>query len=66
MLSMIVKTMAVNSQYTDVVRKVSCLRGIATLTGLGLAVEIGDWSWFTHAGEVVGRTSPARFTQRGH
>lgn len=39
--------MAVNSQYTDVVRRLGCLRGISTLTGFGLAVEIGDWSRFS-------------------
>lgn len=39
--------MAENSQYTDVVRRLGCLRGISTLTGFGLAVEIGDWARFT-------------------
>jgi transposase len=30
-----------------VVRRLGCLRGISTLTGLGLAVEIGDWTRFS-------------------
>ena len=35
--------MAVASQYHDVVTRLCCLRGISTLTGFALAVEIGDW-----------------------
>ena len=35
-----------------VVRRVSCLRGVSTLTGLALAVEIGDWHRFT--GNTIG------------
>jgi transposase len=38
---------AMNSDYTGVVVRLSCLRGISTLTGFGLAVEIGDWTRFT-------------------
>jgi transposase len=30
-----------------VVRRLCCLRGVSTLTGFGLAVEIGDWQRFT-------------------
>src|SRR5215204_6337187 len=41
--------MAANSSDTPVVRRLGCLRGISTLTGLGLAVEIGDWQRFTGA-----------------
>ena len=29
------------------VRRLGCLRGVATLTGFALAVEIGDWHRFT-------------------
>jgi transposase len=39
--------MAANSEFTPVVRRLCCLRGVATLTGFGLAVEIGDWQRFT-------------------
>ncbi|MBM7815725.1 transposase [Brevibacterium paucivorans] len=42
-----ITAMAENSPYTDVVRRLGCLRGISTLTGLGLAVEIGGWSRFS-------------------
>ena len=42
-----ITAMAANSQYTDVVRRLGCLRGISTLTGFALAVEIGDWTRFT-------------------
>src|ERR1039458_1914348 len=36
-----------NSEYTPVVHRLGCLRGIATLTAFGLAVEIGDWDRLT-------------------
>jgi transposase len=41
--------MAADSQYTALVRRLGCLRGISTLTAFGLAVEIGDWRRFTGA-----------------
>ena len=41
--------MAAHSQYTAVVRRLSCLRGVSTLTAFGLAVEVGDWHRFTGA-----------------
>ena len=39
--------MAMSSDYREVVQRLACLRGISTLTGFGLAVEIGDWHRFT-------------------
>ena len=39
--------MAADSEFTPVVRRLCCLRGVSTLTGFGLAVEIGDWHRFT-------------------
>src|SRR3954447_17842062 len=36
--------LAADSRFTPVSDRLACLRGIATLTGFGLAVEIGDWS----------------------
>jgi transposase len=36
--------MAAASRFTQVIDRLACLRGISTLTGFGLAVEIGDWS----------------------
>jgi transposase len=44
--------MAQDCEFTDVVRRLGCLRGISTLTGFGLAVEIGDWTRFT--GSTIG------------
>jgi transposase len=44
--------MAEHSEYTDLVRRLGCLRGISTLTGFGLAVEVGDWRRFT--GSTIG------------
>src|SRR3954466_10950706 len=35
---------AADSRFTPITDRLACLRGIATLTGFGLAVEIGDWS----------------------
>ena len=36
--------LAAASQFTPVVDRLACLRGISTLTGFALAVEIGDWT----------------------
>lgn len=44
-----IATMAADSEFTPIVRKLQCLRGISDLTGLGLAVELGDWERFTGA-----------------
>ena len=41
--------MAADSEFTATVRKLCCLRGISTLTGFALAVELGDWNRFTGA-----------------
>jgi transposase len=38
-----IEAMAADSEFTAVVHRLGCLRGIATLTAFGLAVEIGDW-----------------------
>lgn len=40
-------TMAADSEFTAVTRRLGCLRGISTLTGFALAVEVGDWDRFT-------------------
>ena len=45
-----ITAMADNSEFTPVVRKLCCLRGVSTLTGFALAVEIGDWHRFTGPG----------------
>ena len=44
--------MAANSEFTPLVRRLGCLRGVSTLTGFALAVEIGDWHRFT--GNTIG------------
>lgn len=36
--------MAADSEFTPVVKRLGCLRGVSTLTAISLAVEIGDWS----------------------
>jgi transposase len=42
-----ITAMAGDSEFTALTRRLACLRGIATLTGFALAVEIGDWDRFT-------------------
>ena len=44
-----IAALAADSEFTPVVRRLGCLRGVSTLTALGLAVEIGDWDRFTGA-----------------
>jgi transposase len=36
-------------QWAPMVTRLSCIRGIATLTAFGLATEVGDWQRFTGA-----------------
>jgi transposase len=47
-----ITVMAADSEFTPVVRRLGCIRGIATLTAFGLAVEIGDWHRLT--GRTIG------------
>jgi transposase len=42
-----IAAMAADSEFTAVTRRLCCLRGISTLTGFALAVELGDWQRFT-------------------
>ena len=44
--------MAADSQFTPIVNRLGCLRGIGPLTGFALAVEITDWHRFT--GKTIG------------
>lgn len=46
-LDALIEQMAADSEHTTVVRRLGCLRGVSTLTGFALAVEIGDWHRFT-------------------
>jgi transposase len=39
--------MAEDGEFTPVVTRLGCLRGVSTLTAFGLAVEIGDWHRLT-------------------
>jgi transposase len=47
-----IAAIAADSEFTPVVHRLGCIRGIATLTAFGLAVEIGDWHRFT--GRTIG------------
>jgi transposase len=47
-----IAAMAADSEFTSVVHRLGCLRGVSTLTGFALAVEIGDWHRFT--GNTIG------------
>jgi transposase len=57
-LDAVIEQMASDSEFTPVVRRLGCLRGVSTLTGFALAVEVGDWHRFTGAtiGSFVGLT----------
>jgi transposase len=44
-----ITALAADSEFTPVMRRLACLRGISTLTGFALAVEIGDWDRFSGA-----------------
>ena len=46
-LDVLIEQMAGDSEFTAVVRRLGCLRGIGTLTAFALAVEVGDWDRFT-------------------
>lgn len=47
-----IAALAADSEFTPLVRRLGCLRGIGDLTALALAVEIGDWHRFT--GNTIG------------
>ena len=47
-----IAAMAADCEFTPIVRRLACLRGIPTLTAFALAVEIGDWHRFT--GNTIG------------
>jgi len=47
-----ITAMAADSEFTPLVHRLGCLKGVSTLTGFALAVEIGDWHRFT--GNTIG------------
>ncbi len=47
-----IAVMAADSEFTAVVNRLGCLRGIGPLTAFALAVEIGEWDRFT--GRTIG------------
>ena len=47
-----ITAMAADSEYTAIVRRLGCLRGVSDLTAFGLAVEVGNWDRFT--GHTIG------------
>ncbi|WP_255574492.1 transposase [Austwickia sp. TVS 96-490-7B] len=47
-----IAVMAGNSEFTPLVRRLGCLRGVSNLRALALTVEIGDWNRFT--GNTIG------------
>ncbi|MCG2621505.1 IS110 family transposase [Arthrobacter sp. I2-34] len=48
-LDKLVASAAADCEYTPVINALTCLRGIDTAAGFGLAAEIGDWTRFTGA-----------------
>lgn len=57
---------AASPRWADQVNRLGCLRGISALTGLALAVEIGDWTRFTGSsiGAYVGLV-PTEYSSGG-
>ena len=51
-LDQTIGVMGADSEFSPIVRRLGCLRGVSTLTGFALAVEIGDWERFT--GNTIG------------
>jgi transposase len=47
-----IEELAADSEFTPLVHRLGCLRGVATLTAFSLAVEIGDWTRST--GNTIG------------
>ncbi|MCL3863309.1 IS110 family transposase [Actinotalea sp. K2] len=47
-----IAVMAADSEFTALTYRLGCLRGVGTLTGFALAVEVGDWHRFT--GNTIG------------
>jgi len=47
-----IEQMAADCEFTALVHRLGCLRGVSTLTAFALAVEIGDWHRFT--GNTIG------------
>jgi transposase len=47
-----IASLAADSEFSPLVRRLGCLRGVGDLTALALAVEIGDWHRFT--GNTIG------------
>jgi transposase len=45
-----IEAMAADPRWAPIVSRLGAVRGVAALTGLGLAVEIGDWDRFTPTG----------------
>lgn len=58
--------MAADSEFTPIVNRLGCLRGVSTLTAFGLAVEIGGWERFTGSsiGAYVGLV-PTEYSSGG-
>jgi transposase len=46
--------LAAASGWADTIARLRCLRGIGTLSALGLCAEIGDWRRFEHPDQLAG------------
>jgi transposase len=70
-LDIVIEDTAANSEFTALIRRLACVRGISTLTAFGLAVEIGDFTRFTgtsissFVGLVPSEHSSGTTTSRG-
>src|SRR4051794_14602456 len=46
LLDQAISELAAEPPFAEIVGRLCCLRGIGTLTGLALTVEVGDWTRF--------------------
>jgi len=63
-----IMAMAADSEFTPVAHRLGCLRGVATLTAFGLAVEVGDGDRLTGAsiGAYLGLVPTASSSRESH
>lgn len=52
-----------DAPWAATVARLRCLRGIDTLSAVGLCAEIGDWRRFERAGGRRNGTAPTKFDQ---
>jgi transposase len=57
-LDALIVTRATNESWAGVVGRLRCMRGIDTLTAVGLVAEIGDFAAFAHLKQLASFPAP--------